>query len=96
MKAIAQTFLVGMGLLGLLLAVPGAIHTWVEHRSTGTVFSRDQIGVMLSPLICCAAVAIGFLWQKRTRRNEPRRGRGQLTEDGTGADGGGGGDGGSD
>jgi len=90
MKAIAQTLLIGMGFLGLLLAVPGAIHTWLQHRSSGTDYSADQIWLLFSPLICCAAAAIGIVWQKQTKRSEPRRKAGHLTEDGTVGDGGGG------
>jgi len=95
MKAIAQTFLVGMGVLGLLLAVPAAFHTWFQHRSSGANFTADQIGRLWSPFICFTSIAIGVVWQKRTKRSESRR-RGVLTEDGTCGDGGGGGDGGSD
>jgi hypothetical protein len=90
MKAIAQTFLVGMGVLGLLVAVPGAIHTWLQHRNSGGDYSGDQIGYLLSPLLCCAMVAIGLAWQKQTKKSEPRRSAGHLTEDGAGGDSGGG------
>ena len=95
MKAIAQTFLIGMGVLGLLYAVPAAFHAWSQHRSSGVDFTADQIGRVCGPLICVGAILIGVVWQKWTKRSEPRR-RGVLTEDGTCADGGGGGDGGSD
>jgi hypothetical protein len=90
MKALAQAFLVGMGVLGLFLAVPGAILAWLEHRSSGANLTSNQINLILSPLICCSAIAVGVLWQKRTKRSEPRRSPGRLTEDSAGGDGGGG------
>ena len=92
MKAIAQALLIGMGVLGLLFAVPDAFYAWSEYRSSGGNYTLSQIGRLCGPLVCFAAITVGVVWQKRTRRSEPRR-RG-LTEDGTCANGGG--DGGSD
>ena len=92
MKAIAQTFLIGVGVLGLLFAIPDAFYAWSEHRDSGVNFTAQQIGRLGGPLMCVAAIAIGVVWQKwiRKRESRPR----VLTEDGTCADGGG--DGGSD
>lgn len=76
MKALAQTFLIGGGVLGLIPTLVAAI-----HRGLSGPFSASDIFILLSPLLCGLMIAIGLIWRRQTLRLEPRRSPGQLTED---------------
>jgi hypothetical protein len=86
MKELAQAFLIGCGMLGLLVSVIPAIYGWLLHRGFGGELTRSDREILYSPLVCAAAIVVGFVWRARTKKKEPRRSPDRLTEDPGGSD----------
>ncbi len=92
MAALAQTLLLGMGIVGFLFAIPGAITCYMRHSNLAKAFAEES-GTMWGPLLCAAAAVAGIVWIRATKKHEPKRSPGRFTEE-AGPDGGG--DGGAD
>jgi hypothetical protein len=79
MKAIVQSFLVGSGILGLVFAIPAAIHGWSSAENVASMSSK-QILVLCGPLVCCVVIVIGLSWRRRTKKTEPRKAPWQFSD----------------
>ena len=70
MKALAQTFLIGGGIIGGLVAIPFAVIIWMMRGA----LSPDEEGVLVLycfvlPSLCIGAVVGGFMWKKEKAMN---------------------------
>ena len=83
MQALAQAFLIGCGMLGLLFTTPIAIYTWIAHRSFGGDILKNERQWLWAPLAFLIALAVGLIWRRVTKRRELPRPAWKLTEDGT-------------
>lgn len=70
--------------MGFLLSIPALVTGWQRHSGLAQA-ARDEPLTMCGPVLYLLATLAGIAWMKATKRREPRRSPGQLTEDG-GAD----------
>lgn len=71
MKHLAQTFLIGAGIVGLIPSTPIAAYGWFMHRGFGgDLTSQDRV-MLYAPFVCAAAVIIGIFWRKLDAKKEP-------------------------
>jgi hypothetical protein len=68
MKEIAQTFLLGGGIIGLLLSAPIAAYGWFMHRGFGGEVTYQDRLMLYSPFICIGAIVIGVGWSRLQKK----------------------------
>lgn len=64
MKHLAQTFLIGGGIIGLIPSTPIAAYGWLMHRGFGGDLTNQDRVMLCAPFVCAAAVIIGICWRK--------------------------------
>ncbi|WP_069963055.1 hypothetical protein [Lacunisphaera limnophila] len=70
MNHLAQTFLIGGGILGLIPSTPIAAYGWFMHRGFGGDLTNQDRMLLYAPFVCAAEVIIGICWRKLDARKE--------------------------
>jgi len=83
MKELAQTLLIGGGIIGLLSSVPISAYGWFMHNGFGGALTNQERLMLYAPILCMVAIGIGFGWSKLSSKQEahprrPRTTRGQC------------------
>lgn len=71
MKHLAQTFLIGGGIIGLIPSTPIAAYGWLMRRGFGGDLTNQDRVMLYAPFMCVAAIVIGIGWRKFDAKKEP-------------------------
>ena len=72
MKSLVQTYLIGGGVVGLVVSLPIAWFAWRMRSFGGELTGEDRL-ILCSPLICFMAIVAGVIWKRADQKRDENR-----------------------